>query len=31
MPSVRGITPCLWFDGEAEQAAKFYTGIFNKS
>jgi predicted 3-demethylubiquinone-9 3-methyltransferase (glyoxalase superfamily) len=31
MPSVRGITPCLWFDSEAEQAAKFYTGIFNKS
>ena len=22
------ITPCLWFDGQAEEAAKFYTGIF---
>ena len=19
-----GITPCLWFDGDAEEAAKFY-------
>jgi predicted 3-demethylubiquinone-9 3-methyltransferase (glyoxalase superfamily) len=25
------ITPFLWFDGEAEQAAKFYTSIFKKS
>ena len=25
------ITPCLWFDGQAEEAAKFYTGIFAKS
>ncbi|KFX92431.1 hypothetical protein V490_05379 [Pseudogymnoascus sp. VKM F-3557] len=22
------ITPCLWFNGEAEEAAKFYTSIF---
>ena len=22
------ITPCLWFDNEAEEAAKFYTSIF---
>src|SRR5262249_31493323 len=22
------ITPCLWFDDQAEAAAKFYTGIF---
>ncbi|MTW11310.1 VOC family protein [Pseudoduganella eburnea] len=22
------ITPCLWFDNQAEQAARFYTGIF---
>ncbi|HVE53345.1 MAG TPA: VOC family protein, partial [Ramlibacter sp.] len=21
-------TPCLWFDGEAEQAAEFYTSVF---
>jgi predicted 3-demethylubiquinone-9 3-methyltransferase (glyoxalase superfamily) len=25
------ITPCLWFDGQAEQAARFYTGIFANS
>lgn len=22
------IKPCLWFDGEAEEAATFYTGLF---
>jgi predicted 3-demethylubiquinone-9 3-methyltransferase (glyoxalase superfamily) len=31
MPNVRAITPCLWFDGQAEEAAKFYTGIFKNS
>ena len=25
------ITPCLWFDTEGEEAAKFYTSIFPKS
>jgi predicted 3-demethylubiquinone-9 3-methyltransferase (glyoxalase superfamily) len=25
------IYPCLWFDGQAEEAAKFYTGIFKNS
>src|SRR6185503_1285793 len=25
------ITPCLWFDKEAEDAAKFYTSIFKNS
>jgi predicted 3-demethylubiquinone-9 3-methyltransferase (glyoxalase superfamily) len=25
------ITPCLWFDSQAEEAAKFYTGIFKNS
>ena len=25
------ITPFLWFDGRAEEAAKFYTSIFNDS
>ena len=25
------ITPCLWFDSEAEDAAKFYTSIFANS
>jgi predicted 3-demethylubiquinone-9 3-methyltransferase (glyoxalase superfamily) len=27
----RRITPCLWFDSQAEEAAKFYTGIFRNS
>jgi predicted 3-demethylubiquinone-9 3-methyltransferase (glyoxalase superfamily) len=25
------ITPCLWFDNQAEEAAKFYTTIFKNS
>ena len=25
------ITPCLWFDGKADEAAKFYTSIFKGS
>jgi predicted 3-demethylubiquinone-9 3-methyltransferase (glyoxalase superfamily) len=25
------ITPCLWFDHEAEEAAKFYASIFKNS
>ena len=25
------ITPCLWFDTQAEEAAKFYVGIFKNS
>jgi predicted 3-demethylubiquinone-9 3-methyltransferase (glyoxalase superfamily) len=25
------ISPCLWFDNQAEEAAKFYVGIFKKS
>jgi predicted 3-demethylubiquinone-9 3-methyltransferase (glyoxalase superfamily) len=24
-------TPCLWFDGQAEQAAQFYTSVFPNS
>ena len=31
MPTVQRISPCLWFDSEAEQAARFYTGIFKNS
>lgn len=31
MPKFSKITPCLWFDDQAEQAAKFYTGIFPNS
>jgi predicted 3-demethylubiquinone-9 3-methyltransferase (glyoxalase superfamily) len=25
------ITPCLWFDSEAEEAASFYTSVFENS
>lgn len=25
------IIPCLWFDIQAEEAARFYTGIFRNS
>ena len=25
------ITPCLWFDNQAEEAVNFYTSIFNNS
>ncbi len=25
------ITPCLWFDGQAEEAVQFYTSIFKES
>jgi predicted 3-demethylubiquinone-9 3-methyltransferase (glyoxalase superfamily) len=25
------ITPCLWFDDQAEEAVSFYTGIFRNS
>lgn len=28
---MRPITPCLWFDGRAEEAARFYVGIFPDS
>src|SRR5216117_4226524 len=28
---MKKITPCLWFDSEAEQAVKFYVGIFKNS
>lgn len=27
----RRIAPCLWFDDQAEEAARFYTGIFPNS
>ena len=30
-PKFQLITPFLWFDKEAEQAAKFYCSIFPKS
>ncbi|MNM83385.1 3-demethylubiquinone-9 3-methyltransferase [compost metagenome] len=31
MSSIQRITPCLWFDDQAEQAANFYIGIFPNS
>ena len=31
MPTPQLIRPCLWFDGQAEDAARFYTSIFKNS
>ena len=31
MATIQRIAPCLWFDDQAEDAAKFYTGIFKNS
>ena len=31
MAKIQRIAPCLWFDDQAEEAAKFYTGIFKRS
>jgi len=31
MQNTQRITPCLWFDDQAEQAAEFYTAIFRNS
>jgi len=31
MPNLQSISPCLWFDNKAEDAVKFYTGIFKNS
>lgn len=31
MSSLQKITPCLWFDNQAEEAVEFYTGIFRNS
>jgi predicted 3-demethylubiquinone-9 3-methyltransferase (glyoxalase superfamily) len=31
MPVVQRITPCLWFDDQAEEAVEFYMGIFRNS
>lgn len=28
---MKNITPCLWFDGQGEEAANFYTSIFKNS
>ena len=31
MPTLKRISPCLWFADQAEEAARFYTGIFKNS
>jgi predicted 3-demethylubiquinone-9 3-methyltransferase (glyoxalase superfamily) len=31
MQHIQEITPCLWFDDQAEEAAKFYISIFKNS
>lgn len=31
MATIQRISPCLWFDKQAEDAAKFYTSIFKNS
>ena len=31
MATLNRLVPCLWFDSEAEEAAKFYVGIFPNS
>ena len=31
MPIKPRITPCLWFDGQAEEAANFYVSVFENS
>ncbi len=31
MATIQSITPCLWFDRQAEEAAKYYTSIFPNS
>ena len=31
MQVIQKITPCLWFDDKAEEAAEFYTAIFRNS
>lgn len=31
MPLIQKIAPCLWFDHQAEEAARFYTQIFLNS
>jgi predicted 3-demethylubiquinone-9 3-methyltransferase (glyoxalase superfamily) len=31
MQGIQRITPCLWFDDQAEEAAGFYTTVFKNS
>ena len=31
MPTIQKITPCFWFNDQAEEAARFYTGLFKNA
>lgn len=31
MPTIQKIIPCLWFDSQAEEAAKFYVSVFERA
>jgi predicted 3-demethylubiquinone-9 3-methyltransferase (glyoxalase superfamily) len=31
MPTIQRIAPCLWFDNQAEEAARYYVSIFKNS
>ncbi len=31
MAALQKITPCLWFDSEAEDAARFYVEVFKNA
>lgn len=31
MASIKQLTTCLWFNGQAEEAARFYTNVFRNS
>ena len=31
MANIHKIAPCLWFDSQAEEAARYYVGIFKNS
>ncbi len=31
MPTLQRLTPCLWFDDQAEEAANFYVSVFDDS
>ena len=31
MPAIQRITPCLWFENQAEEAARYYVSIFKNS
>jgi predicted 3-demethylubiquinone-9 3-methyltransferase (glyoxalase superfamily) len=31
MAALQKITPCLWFDSEAEEAAHFYVSVFKNA